>query len=52
MSITSAVVGAGVLGRLLALRLAREGWKVDLYDRDDGRGTTSCTWTGAGMISP
>jgi glycine oxidase len=46
------VVGAGVLGRLLALRLAREGWRVSVFDRDDERGTASCTWTGAGMISP
>lgn len=52
MSSTAIVVGAGVLGRLLALRLAREGWRVTLLDRDDERGARSCTWTGAGMISP
>lgn len=52
MSTQAAVVGAGVLGRMLALRLAREGWSVSLFDRDDERGTASCTWTGAGMISP
>lgn len=52
MSSTAIVVGAGVLGRLLALRLAEEGWRVTLFDRDDERGTRSCTWTGAGMISP
>ena len=52
MSQSAAVVGAGVLGRLLALRLAREGWTVHLFDRDQERGTASCTWVGAGMISP
>lgn len=52
MSKPAAVVGAGVLGRMLALRLAREGWSVSLFDRDDERGAASCTWTGAGMISP
>lgn len=52
MATSSIVVGAGVLGRLLALRLAREGWRVTLLDRDDAQGTRSCTWTGAGMLSP
>ena len=52
MTKKAAVVGAGVLGRTLALRLAREGWTVTLFERDDERGATSCTWTGAGMISP
>lgn len=52
MARTAAVVGAGVLGRLLALRLADTGWRVTLYDRDDARGTKSCTWVGAGMLSP
>ena len=52
MTKKAAVVGAGVLGRTLALRLAREGWKVTLFDRDTERGEASCTWTGAGMISP
>lgn len=52
MNGSAAVIGAGVLGRMLALRLVRAGWTVDLYDRDHELGATSCTWTGAGMISP
>lgn len=49
---SAAVVGAGVLGRLLALRLAESGWRVTLFDRDSERGEKSCSWTGAGMLSP
>lgn len=47
-----AVIGAGVLGRLVALRLAETGWRVTLIDRDGERGEKSCSWTGAGMLSP
>lgn len=49
---SAAVVGAGVLGRLVALRLAESGWRVTLIDRDSERGEKSCSWTGAGMLSP
>lgn len=49
---TAAVVGAGVLGRIVALRLAEAGWKVTVIDRDTERGEKSCSWTGAGMLSP
>lgn len=49
---SAAVVGAGVLGRMLALGLRRSGWSVTVFDRDDEAGSHSCTWTGAGMLSP
>jgi glycine oxidase len=52
MSTTACVVGAGVLGRLLALRLRELDWAVTLLDRDDEQGTHNCSWTGAGMLSP
>lgn len=52
MSKSIAIAGAGVLGRMLALAFHRAKWSVTLYDRDDMRGTTSCSWTGAGMIAP
>lgn len=52
MKKSAIVVGAGVMGRLLSLRLAENGWTVTLVDRDTERGEHSCTWTGAGMISP
>jgi glycine oxidase len=52
MSKTIAIAGAGVLGRMLALAFHRAKWQVTIYDRDDERGTASCSWTGAGMIAP
>jgi glycine oxidase len=47
-----AIVGAGLVGRLLAVTMARRDWQVTLLDADDERGTASCTWTGAGMLAP
>jgi len=47
-----ALVGAGILGRLLALACHRQGWAVTLFDQDTPEGTQSCTYTGAGMLSP
>jgi len=52
MSKTIAIAGAGVLGRMLALAFHRRNWNVTVYDRDDGSGVDSCSWTGAGMIAP
>lgn len=49
---TVGVVGAGIMGRMLALALRRDGWDVTLFDRDTEEGTLSCTWTGAGMLAP
>ena len=52
MTQSAGIVGAGIMGRLLALALRREGWDVTLFDRDTEEGTLGCTWTGAGMIAP
>jgi glycine oxidase len=46
------VAGAGLIGRLLALRLADQGWQVTLFDRDAPDGAQSCGYAGAGMLSP
>ncbi len=46
------IAGAGILGRILALRLARQGYAIDLFDQDTRRGEQSCTYTGAGMLAP
>jgi glycine oxidase len=46
------IVGAGLIGRLLALELASSGYQVSLFDRDERLGAKSCGWTGAGMLSP
>jgi len=47
-----AIVGAGLVGRLLAWRLARTGYSVTLYDKDDRQGEQSAGMTAAAMISP
>ncbi len=49
---TVGIVGAGLMGRLLALRLSEQGWRVTLFDRDHADGHQSCGHTGAGMLSP
>ena len=49
---TVGIVGAGLMGRLLALRLSEQGWRVTLFDRDNPDGHQSCGHTGAGMLSP
>lgn len=47
-----AVVGGGLLGRLLAWRAARSGLSVALYDAASSQGEESAAWAAAGMISP
>jgi glycine oxidase len=58
---TVAIAGAGVLGRLLAWRLAREGHAVEVFDPAPGPGPRFGTFdatqhaagfTAAGMLSP
>ncbi len=53
-----AIAGAGLLGRLLALRLSAAGHRVDVFDAATGpgpretSGTEGAAWTAAGMLSP
>ncbi|QHG92482.1 glycine oxidase ThiO [Coxiella endosymbiont of Amblyomma sculptum] len=46
------IVGAGLIGRLLAWRLISSGWKVTLFDKDDKCGRKSTAYAAAGMLSP
>ena len=43
------VVGGGVIGMSSAFRLARDEWRVTLFDPTPGGGAT---WAAAGMIAP
>ena len=52
MKPTAAVIGAGVLGRLLALRLQRSGWEVTLYDRSSWDDRSTCSFAAAGLLTP
>jgi len=46
------VVGAGLLGRLLAWRLLRGGHDIILLDRDDPEGRASAGYIAAAMLAP
>ena len=47
-----AIVGGGLLGRLLAWRASRAGARVALYDAASRAGERSAAWVAAGMITP
>ncbi len=46
-----AILGAGLFGRLLALRLA-PSWRVTLYERGSLAGEGSAGWVAAAMLAP
>lgn len=46
------IVGAGLLGRLLALKGDSLGWKVTLFDKGDASGKDSCSFRPPAMLSP
>ena len=47
-----AIAGAGLLGRLVALKLLDAGFKVTLFDADQLDGKRSCSWVAGGMLTP
>lgn len=50
---TIGIAGAGLLGRLLAWRLTRDGHKVTVFDpASDATTRGAAGWTAAGMLSP
>ena len=46
------IVGAGLMGRLLAWQLTLAGWQVTLFDKDNKWGQKSTSYAAAGMLSP
>lgn len=50
MSLTAAVIGAGIIGMSAAWRLAQRGFRVSVFDRGSVGGEAS--WAGAGMLAP
>ncbi len=52
MTTNVGIVGAGLVGRLLALECLQRGWNVTLFDQDTRAGEKSCGWVAAGMIAP
>ena len=52
-SLRIGIAGAGLLGRLLAFKLARQGHTVHVHDLADGpEAPGAAGWTAAGMLSP
>lgn len=47
-----AIVGGGLLGRLLAWRAALDGLQVTLFDANDRLGNRATAWVAAGMVTP
>ncbi|MDO6445529.1 glycine oxidase ThiO [Colwellia sp. 1_MG-2023] len=47
-----AVVGAGLMGRLIALSLARQGYQVCLYDKDNKQAKQSAAYAAGGLLTP
>jgi len=47
-----AIVGTGLVGRVLALNLLKDGHTLTLFDKDSKEGVTSAGFTAAGMLAP
>jgi glycine oxidase len=47
-----AIVGGGLLGRLLAWRAALSGLDVELFDAGDRLGSKATAWVAGGMVAP
>ena len=48
----AAILGAGLMGRLLAVHLAREGCQVDLYEAGSDRAEGAAARVAAAMLAP
>lgn len=46
------IIGAGIMGRLIALQLFQKKYKVTIFDKEDKSTSSSCTATAAGMLAP
>jgi glycine oxidase len=47
-----AIVGTGLVGRLLAINLLKDGHSLTLFDKDSKEGITAAGFTAAGMLAP
>src|ERR1700726_1576583 len=46
------VMGAGVAGLACAVELAERGAVVEVFDRGEKLGSSSCSWYAGGMLAP
>ncbi|BBO59812.1 cytochrome c biogenesis protein CcdA [Mycoavidus sp. B2-EB] len=47
-----ALIGGGLMGRLMGWQLVRSGYRVALYERGDATGSQAAAWAAAGMLAP
>ncbi|MGL1956576.1 MAG: glycine oxidase ThiO [Colwellia sp.] len=47
-----AIIGAGIIGRLLALALHRQNHQITLFDKDDKDAHNSAAYAAAGLLTP
>jgi len=47
-----AIVGAGLVGRVLAINLLKDGHTLTLFDKESKEGVTAAGFTAAGMLAP
>jgi len=47
-----AIVGAGLVGRVLAINLLKEGHTLTIFDKDNKEGIKAAGFTAAGMLAP
>ncbi len=47
-----AIIGGGLVGRLIGWQLAHSGRRVVLYERGDAAGSQAAAWVAAGMLAP
>ena len=47
-----AIVGAGLVGRVLAINLLQDGHTLTLFDKESKEGVTAAGFTAAGMLAP
>lgn len=46
------IVGAGLIGRLIALSLHRQGYQITLFDKDTKAAHNSAAYAAAGLLTP
>jgi glycine oxidase len=47
-----AIVGSGLVGRVVALNLLRDGHQITMFDKESKDGNTAAGFTAAGMLAP
>jgi len=52
MTISVGIVGAGIVGRLLAFKAIARGWRVILFERGPVDGSSACSAVSPAMLAP